>query len=342
MRILITTQTVDKNDPALGFFHEWIAEFSRAFDSVTVVCLKEGVHELPANVRVLSLGKEKGSSRLGYVARFYHHVIARLDDYDGVFVHMNPEYVALGGLLWRMLGKKVVLWYLHKSVDLKLRVAERLAHAIATGSAESFRLESDKVHVLGHGIDTELFSPGAERPAGGPLSVVTVGRISPSKDYETLIEAIALSRDAILSIVGAPATEADREYETRLRRFVSEHGLSGRVRFEGSTSHGEVPDVLRAADVFVNMSKTGSLDKAVLEAMACGLPAVSSNEAFANMLRPFGLTFSEGNASALATVLDRLSADRQGLRSLGARLRDIVVTHHGLPRLVGAIKELYE
>ena len=57
MRLLICTQTVDLNDPVLGFFHGWIAAFSRHCESVHVICLKEGRHSLPANVFVHSLGK---------------------------------------------------------------------------------------------------------------------------------------------------------------------------------------------------------------------------------------------------------------------------------------------
>src|SRR3989344_3692203 len=57
MRLLICTQAADQDDPVLGFFHEWIAGLAKQFESVEVVCLKEGRHALPANVSVHSLGK---------------------------------------------------------------------------------------------------------------------------------------------------------------------------------------------------------------------------------------------------------------------------------------------
>lgn len=59
MRLCIITQTVDSTDPVLGFFHAWIVAFAARCEQVTVVCLKEGVHDLPSNVLVLSLGKEE-------------------------------------------------------------------------------------------------------------------------------------------------------------------------------------------------------------------------------------------------------------------------------------------
>ena len=158
MKLLICTQKVDKNDSVLGFFHRWIEEFAKHCEMVTVICLEKGEYSLPNNVKVLSLGKEHGVSRLKYLFCFYTYIWKYRKEYDKVFVHMNPEYVVLGGLFWRLLKKKIALWYMHKSVNLKLRIAERLVHNIFTGTKESFRLKTNKLHITGHGIDTAAFS----------------------------------------------------------------------------------------------------------------------------------------------------------------------------------------
>ena len=138
MKLLIITQKVDRNDPILGFFHRWIIEFAKHFESIAVICLFEGEHNLPANVKVLSLGKEEGGARISktlrYIVRFYNYIWRERKNYDAVFVHMNPIYVVLGGVLWRMWKKKISLWYTHKSVDLKLRAAEKFVHFIFTAS----------------------------------------------------------------------------------------------------------------------------------------------------------------------------------------------------------------
>jgi glycosyltransferase involved in cell wall biosynthesis len=341
MKILILTQIVDSTDPALGFFHRWIAEFAKNFEAVTVIALRKGESSLPKNVTVLSLGKEEGASRFEYVRRFYSYIWKRRGSYDAVFVHMNPEYVVLGGLLWKMLGKKIVLWYMHRTVDLKLRLATLLADSVATGSRESFRLKSGKVNVLGHGIDVDRFEPKQKRGVDG-FSVVTIGRISPSKDYETFLKAIALVPEAKAMIIGAPANPEDGEYEKRLKNLADELGLHDRVRFMGPAKHDDVPRLISCADIFVNMSNTGSLDKAVLEAMAGGVPSLTSNEAFKDMLEPFGLTFPEKDSQALAKKIRGLMARRTELNSLGEKLRDIVVKQHSLPRLITEIQALYE
>ncbi len=123
MKLLICTQAVDLDDPVLGFFHRWIAEFSKRCESVHVICLKSGRFSLPSNVYVHSLGKESGRSRVKYVFNFYRHIFALRGTYDSVFVHMNSEYVVLGGLLWRGGRKRIVLWRNHKMPGLTTRIA---------------------------------------------------------------------------------------------------------------------------------------------------------------------------------------------------------------------------
>jgi hypothetical protein len=157
MRLLITTQAVDLDDPALGFFHGWLKEFARHTESVEVICLTQGRHDLPANVRVHSLGKTSQDekvrfvSRILYVVRFYRSIWKLRGDHDAVFVHMNPEYVVLGGLLWRLWRKNIGLWYVHKSVTPQLRIAIMLADLVFTVAPESLRVITRKLRVVGHG-----------------------------------------------------------------------------------------------------------------------------------------------------------------------------------------------
>ncbi|MFA6095709.1 MAG: glycosyltransferase family 4 protein [Candidatus Paceibacterota bacterium] len=344
MRLLLITQKADKNDPVLGFFHRWIIEFAKHFEEVIVICLWQGVCEFPANVRVISLGKEEGSSKPKYLRRFYRTIWAERARYDAVFVHMNQVYVLLGALLWKLLGKQVFLWYTHRSVTLSLRAAVILVDKALTASSESLRIRSKKVTVLGHGIDTAVFSP-TKKASSDSISIVTVGRISPVKRYETLIQAFSEIRSEVpifLDIAGAPATRGDESYLASLRALAAERGVSGRVRFKGAMRHDTIPALLRASDIFVNMSRTGSVDKAVLEAMSCGVPAVTSNVAFQSMLSPYGLFFKDGDVQELARILGSLVGKRDTLTALGAELRAIVLRDHDLMTLIGRITNLYE
>lgn len=311
-RLLIVTQSVDAHDPVLGFFVRWIAEFAAHAESVEVICLKEGSHDLSENVRVHSLGKEHGAaSSVTYALRFLKLAWQLRHKYDVVFVHMNPEYLVLAGWLWRLSGKRTVLWYTHKSVDLKLRIGTCLANAVCTASKESFRLKSSKVHVVGHGIDVTQFSaaPREARRENDPLRILTIGRFSKTKRIREMLEALdVLSARGVpfsFTIAGVPATRADEQYEKDIKALLNAKPYTPQVTLLGAVSHATIPDLLASHDVFINLSATGSMDKAVLEALAAGLPAVTTNVAFQDLLSPAGLFVAEDTPEVLADALVR-------------------------------------
>jgi glycosyltransferase involved in cell wall biosynthesis len=350
MRLLIITQKVDKEDDAFSFFHRWIVEFAKHCEQVTVVALGVGKYDLPANVRVFSLGKERGVSRASYLASFYSIIWRERKNYDFVFVHMNPIYVILGGVFWQMWNKKIALWYTHKNVDLKLRLAEKLAHIIFSASQKSFRLPSKKLFVAGHGIDVDIFKFSPRQPES-KLRIITAGRISPVKNLETLFDATLIlikeNMPVHVEIVGDIAQKSDEKYFEKLRLLIHKNGLEEQIHFAGRVPNSDLPHFLTDADIFVNMSETGSLDKGVLEAMAMGIIPVTSNEAFREI---FGgnsdlLMFPPKNAQDLAKRLSELTTLSVSQRNeLVTHLRQIIVEKHNLavliPRLVNSMVSL--
>ncbi len=334
MRLLIITQKVDRKDPILGFFHSWIVLFAKHVTQLHVICLEEGEHDFPDNVTVHSLGKEKRQSRIQYASRFYRHIWQLRNEYDSVFVHMNQVYVILGGLLWRVWGKRIGLWYLHKKVSLSLRIAEKLVDVIFTASEKSFRLPSRKVQIVGHGIDTEYFVPQSKERGSSTQTILTAGRIAPVKNIHLLLEAFLIlreaGRDVRLHIVGVPVTDGDAIYAEELMEWVRAHNMEDVVSFVGARANHEMRDFYYSGDIFVNLSDTGSVDKVVLEAMACAMHVVTTNEAFENIL-PLGTYLAESNpkhiADAIISVSDR---DR-------SRYAQIVVEKYGLSRLIPRI-----
>lgn len=288
MNLLIITQKVDKNDPILGFFHRWIEEFSRNFENVTVICLYGGECDIPVNVKVLSLGKEKGESRFKYIVNFYRYIWGERKNYDRVFVHMNQIYIVLGVLVWKLLGKKITLWYTHRMVGASLRLATMLSDVIFTASKESFRLESRKVMVMGHGIDTDIFFPNRDQKVHDQYTILSVSRISLTKNQLVMAEAFTLLKQrgfkGRLVFVGSPITASDEAYQKKIIEYVEKEGLKNEIFFEGSSKPHLVINAYHNADLFINLSTTGSMDKAVLEAMACGLQIATSNEAFKNIV----------------------------------------------------------
>jgi glycosyltransferase involved in cell wall biosynthesis len=339
MKLLICTQAIDKEDANLGFFHRWVEEFAQHCESVTVICLREGRHQLPHNVRLYSLGKEEGTSRLTRIRRFYKYIRAFKDDYDAVFVHMNPEYVVLGGYFWHRWGKKVSLWYTHKSVDAKLRFAMRFVDQVFTASRESFRLKSNKVSVMGHGIDTEVFKPDM-RESSIETRIITAGRIAPSKHIVEMLhvldELYQRGEKFRFTVLGAPITPQEDSYAKTLEQEVASRPYKSKVSLKGPVAPHLLPAILNEQDLFFNFSTTGSLDKAVLEALSTGVPALSTNEAYKELLSPFGLYVAERDYRVLADHVDKIM-NRPDRAAVVATLRNKVVTHHSLSKLIPAI-----
>jgi glycosyltransferase involved in cell wall biosynthesis len=348
MRLLILTQKVDSTDAILGFFHAWLLEFAKYFEKVTVVCLYQGEHNLPQNVTVLSLGKEKGTSRLKYILNFYRYIWREKDNYDTVFVHMNPIYVVLGGLFWRFWGKKIGLWYTHKSVDLKLYIATFFANIIFSASHESFKIKTHKLHVLGHGIDLSLFdTKDSLNQISDKVKILHVGRITPIKNLEVLVEALSILKKGgagyEVILAGAPATKEDESYKLKLEKQIEKLGLQNEVKFLGNVRQAQLPPLYKNSHLGVNLAPTGGIDKAVLESLISGVPVFVSNLAFREYLHPYEniFIFKEGDAQDLVgKIMSYLSnKDKEEVSNF---LKNKTIENSSLENLIKKIAGLLE
>lgn len=339
MKLLITTQILDSQDSNLGFFHRWIEEFAMHCEEVIVICLKQGDFVLPPNVTVLSLGKEKGTNRIVRAARFLKYIFVYKNRYDAVFVHMNPEYILLGGRFWKRWNKKVGLWYAHTSVTRKLKRAVSLVDRVFTVSDDSFGIRTPKLMPLGHGIDTELFNPTLHLESTA-TRIITVGRIAQSKHLIEMLEMLdtmeARGERFTFSIVGIPTSEAEERYAQRLYDEAKNKPYADRIRFLGSVPHHELPALLNSHDLALNFSTTGNMDKAGLEALAVGIPLFTTNPAFEALLEPYGLyTPTMAGETAAQTLIKFLN--RSDRPSIVATLRNRVAAEHSLKNLIPKI-----
>ena len=364
MKLLILTQKVDVNGSILGFFHGWIEEFAKNCEQVTVICLQEGLpcemrsnfserkiisqgdYNLPENVKVLSLGKENGVFKITYIFNFYKYIWRERKNYNRVFVHMNPEYVVLGGLFWRLWNKKIGLWYTHKAINLKLRIAEKFTNKIFTASKESFRLRSKKIEIMGHGINTVAFQPQNQKlkTKNQKFQIITVGRISAIKNVDILIEVAKILRDKNsnfeINIIGAPISEKDKIYFEKLKDLIKEKKLENYINFLGSIPHKNINKFYQEADLSINLCSTGGMDKAVLESMACAVPVIALNKTFISAFGEFQdqLILKNLDANELAEKILKVQNWPEQKKSQYIKLaKDYVIINHNLENLISKI-----
>lgn len=331
MKLLITTQIVDRDDPILGFFHRWLEEFATHFDAIEVICLKEGTHSLPPNVRVYSLGKEKGGNRVLYAFRFLKLAWSLRNRYDKVLVHMNPEYVILGGVFWKLWQKPINLWYNHPYGGPRLAIAGLFSKTVFHTSPYAASARFKHAKKMPAGIDVDIFKP--HNAVRNRHLIYMQGRIMPSKRVALALEALRIIRettpDATLILVGPE----DKSYGKKLRTEFSDLVASGAVIFKGPVPNHETPLLYSGVGVSVNLAASGHFDKSVLEAMACSTPVIISSSAFSDIV-PREWVIPEQSPSALASSVFRLfSMLESDYVLLGERLRDAVVKRHSLSRL---------
>ena len=337
MRLLLLTQTLDRQDAVLGFVSRWVQGLAAVCERVRVVALEVGdTSDLPDNVDWREVGRQGRVRRYLRYRRYLSEALRR-DSFEAVLAHMVPRYTLVSAGPARRAGARSYLWYTHAGVDARLRRAVRLVERTFTATEESLRVETPTRLVTGHGIDCAHFD-GEAPAAEAPRRLLSVGRLTPRKDPLTVLEALGMLRerghDLALDLVGAGLTRDDEGYGDRVRARVEELGLGGRVELHGAVPYLEIPVWYRRATVVVNASLTGSLDKVTLEAMASRRPVVSCNDTAPALFRELGpegeaLCFPAGDAESLAARLEALLSLGEGGRAeLGERLRGIVERDH--------------
>ncbi|MEW6610005.1 MAG: glycosyltransferase family 4 protein [Patescibacteria group bacterium] len=348
INVLFITRRVDQGHPLAGFAWAWVRELNKqlamAGGQLTVVTLEPSSAEgLMGNIAVHSVRRGKKNRFKDFIA-FSILLKSLVSQNDIIFIHQHPVYALIAAPFAKIYRKKIYLWYVHKKVDYKLRIAAGVCSGIFTASKESFRLRTHTpVHVVGHGIDTDFFTPAEGTSQNSTTVVLSVGRLSPIKGYDILIEAVRYlvqqQNNVTVRIVGGPGLEGQKEYAAGLEQMVKDKGLQGIVRLVGPVAHRDIVNEYRNADVCVNLSDTGSLDKAVLEAMACGMPVITSNEAYQSIVTPIEPSlYVFRTPDAVATAIKRVIAmPPEARRQLGGRLRALVVRDHDLKELVKKI-----
>jgi len=343
MKLLITTQAVDLDDPVLGFMHRWIEEIAAQCESVAVICLKRGRSNLPSNVSIYSLGKEAGVSRATYLIRFFTYIWMLQRRYDAVFVHMNQEYVLLGGLLWRAWGKRVVLWRNHKMGSWMTTLAAKLSTVVCYTSDAAYVAHFKNARKMPIGIDTNVFKPSDILPTSN--SILFLGRIDEVKKPIMFVEAlknlVTGGLDFHTDIYGDP-TYAESPYFAQFKSAVAPLAASGHVTLHPSIPNHETPSIYASHALYVNLTPSGSFDKTIGEAMACGCIAVVANAALADTLPSDLLVDPSSQESIERGIRSALEMDESTRGALADASRAYVEREHALSLLVSKLVQLYE
>lgn len=342
MNLLLFNLAADADDPILGFTTEWINRLAPHFEAVDVITMRSGRLAVADSVRVFSAGKERGLSEPRRAAEFYRLLISLLRErsYGACFAHMMPLFAVMGAPLLSPRRVPITLWYTHRQAHRTLKLAAAVSRRIVTAAPDSFPLSTPKLRAIGHGIDTDFFSPG-DLPAASQ-TIIHVARLMPIKHQATLIRALTSVPDARAIFIGGtpPDVETAPAYRASLELLAVELGVSDRVSLAGDQNRAAVRDAYRTAAIAVNLSPPGLFDKAALESMACGVPTITSSPAFDPLhgaFTPLVNLRQPDDHEGLAAALRRLLEDRDLRAQIAEQQRRVVLDQHSLDGLISRL-----
>ncbi|MHC4185142.1 MAG: glycosyltransferase family 4 protein [Planctomycetota bacterium] len=235
----------------------------------------------------------RSASRLPYI------ISLRGSDVPGYNIRLGLDYKLLAGLFRRIWGG---------------------AAAVVANSQGLRDLAQDfmpalEIKVIPNGIDIENFEPPEGRIVRKPIQLLTVCRLISRKRIDLLIRAAArakeLNLDIHLNLVG------EGNLMEPLQRLANELHLTDSVFFMGRVAAERMPQVYRDNDIFLMSSAHEGMSNAMLEAMASGLPIITTEcEGVEELITDNGIVVEEADSAVIAKAIKGLADDHEHYRQM--------------------------
>ncbi|MEZ6050315.1 MAG: glycosyltransferase [Planctomycetaceae bacterium] len=344
---------------ATGGLERLLVEFSRLYDNSRFCPQFVAMSDLgqPAD-EIRGYDCEANSLRFDQVGKLtlLRTLARRLRDDDVQIVHTHNTYAHFyGTLAARWAGVPVVINTQHGrgcgptwKHRLQFRIANRWTQQVVAVSDDALNLcrrddprAASRMMRIWNGINLTRFAYRERPVTNGPPVAISVARLSPEKDFPTLLNAVAEVvkevPDFRLQLVG------DGIERGKLEKLSSELNLKNHVEFLGERS--DVPALLDRAGFFVSSSRTEGISLTLLEASAVGLPivttAVGGNPEIVEEGQTGRLVPSE-NPKALAIAIIDMCHNRSQWPEMGRLGRHRVETAFEIGRMVREYEQLYD
>jgi glycosyltransferase involved in cell wall biosynthesis len=240
----------------------------------------------------------KTADRLPYI------ISLRGSDVPGYNVRLGLDYKLTAGLFRRIWSSAAVV----------------VANSSGLRNLALKFMPSLDIAVVPNGIDTEMFYPAEKRSSSRPIRLLTVSRLIERKRVDLLIKAVGRAKELGLDVCLNIAGEGN--LSSSLKKLSHELNIADSVFFLGRIPPKKMPEVYRDNDIFVMSSVHEGMSNAMLEAMASGLPIITTDcEGVEELIAGNGIVVQQPDAESFAEAFQTLAKDDQLYMQMGAAAR---------------------
>ena len=179
-----------------------------------------------------------------------------------------------------------------------------------------------KIDVIPNGVDIEKFCPISQNAAkkSDVIRLITVGRLSITKRVDILIDAVKIlveqGKNVKLLIVGGGFLK------NSLEKLAAQKNLVNFIEFKGIVNSQQMPQLYQNNDLYVSATMQEGMSNAMLEAMACGLPIITTPcEGIDELIKDNGIVVKEESADAVAKAILELVTNTEKMESMSRAAR---------------------
>ncbi len=251
-------------------------------------------------------------------------------------VYLREQYLSLANRSYPSYLSDFFIKLIYFVTRLNYYYADQISPVCRYNTKWERELGTDinKIKVIYNGVDPKIFSPSEKKRETDEIRVVTVARIDPVKDIETLIQAadvVIKDRENINFFVYGSISVP--EYYEKCKELVNKLGIQERFHMEGHIS--DVPGAYASGDIIVLSSISEGFPYSVVEAMMCGRPVVATDVGgISEAIGDAGILVSPKDHKEMSNAIIKLIDDSELREKMGMEGRELAINNFSIKRML--------